>query len=74
MAEDTAKALTVAQVAERLQVDRRTVYGLIESGQLHAKKVGRVWRVPMAALLAYLESNGGAHAQEGQKGGLAPAW
>lgn len=46
--------LTPEQVADRLQVALRTVYSLLRSGQLHAVKVGRQWRVPVASLDEYL--------------------
>lgn len=52
--EQSLRTLTVAQVAERLQVRIRTVYGLLKRGELRAVKIGRVWRVPLEALQAYL--------------------
>ena len=52
--EERLRTLTVAQVAERLQVRIRTVYGLIKRGELRAVKIGRVWRVPLEALQEYL--------------------
>ncbi len=74
MGEDTAQALTIAEVCERLRLDRRTVYRLIERGELRAKRIGRVWRVPMAALLEYLAANGNHDTpQEGEKAGRALA-
>lgn len=51
---DRVRALTVAQVADRLQVDIRTVHGLIRRGEIKARKIGRVWRVPLVALDNYL--------------------
>lgn len=48
------RALTVDQVAERLQIHRKTVERLLQDGKLHAIKVGRVWRVPLSSLEAYL--------------------
>ena len=47
---DQPSALTVAQVAQRLGVRPRTVYRRIAAGRLAATKVGRAWRVPVAAL------------------------
>lgn len=38
------------QVADILQVSKNMVYELIGSGELYAKKVGRVYRVPSAAI------------------------
>ena len=68
MVEDMAEALTIAEVSERLRVNRRTVYALISRGELRAKRVGRVWRVPKRALLDYLESNGGTRLQTAEAG------
>jgi excisionase family DNA binding protein len=54
LVEDKLKALTVAEVAQRLQVEIRTVYGLLKRRELRAVKIGRVWRVPLGALDRYL--------------------
>ena len=51
------RTLTIAQVAERLQVRIRTVYALIKRGELRAIKIGRVWRIPLKALDNYLEGS-----------------
>jgi excisionase family DNA binding protein len=41
-----ATVYTPAQVAEILQISKSTVYELIENGELIAKKIGRVYRIP----------------------------
>jgi len=41
-----ATVYTPAQVAEILQVSKSTVYELITNGELIAKKIGRVYRIP----------------------------
>lgn len=48
------QVLTVAEVARELRVDRRTVYRMIERGQLPAVQAGRLWRIPLEALESYL--------------------
>src|SRR5436309_4531607 len=50
------KLLTPEQVAERLQVTERTVYGWLRRGRLPALKLGRLWRIRPADLEAFLES------------------
>lgn len=40
-----ARALTVAQVCQRLKLSRPSVMSLIHTGRLHAIKVGRTWRI-----------------------------
>ncbi len=47
-------ALTVGEVADRLELEARTVYDLIRRGELEARKVGRAWRVSAQALDRYL--------------------
>lgn len=37
---------TPRQLAEALSVSEFTVYRLIQSGQIHAIKAGRQWRIP----------------------------
>lgn len=59
MDEDKARLksglLTVPEVAEALRISRGGVYPLIHNGELGAHKVGGVFRVPEAELLAYLK-------------------
>lgn len=54
------QALKVAEVARRLQVDPRTIYGMIRRGELRGVKAGRVWRVPVESLTAFLQAAGRA--------------
>ncbi|GAA5337528.1 helix-turn-helix domain-containing protein [Thermus antranikianii] len=46
--------MTVEEVAKLLRVSRKTVEKLIYAKKLHAVKVGRVWRIPRAAVEAFL--------------------
>nr|WP_276612934.1 helix-turn-helix domain-containing protein [Desulfovibrio sp. UIB00] len=43
------------EAAEFLKVGRSTMLKLLTSGEVKAKKVGRQWRVTIAALNEYLE-------------------
>ena len=38
--------LTIPEAAARLRVSRDTVYKLLRAGELHGRKLGRVWRIP----------------------------
>lgn len=49
------KALTVQDISERLAVSERTVYNLVERGELQAFRVGRMWRVEEKDLESYIE-------------------
>lgn len=50
-----AKVYTVEQVAEQLRVNSRTVYRLLEAGELQGVKVGRMWRITPEALNSFLK-------------------
>ena len=43
--------LTVNETAKVLRVGSRTVYRLVETGKVPAKKVGGRWRIPAPALM-----------------------
>ncbi|MGE4297325.1 MAG: helix-turn-helix domain-containing protein [Desulfovibrionaceae bacterium] len=45
---------TIADVCELLKVHERTVYRWLKSGQLQGVKAGKLWRIPEAALDAFL--------------------
>ncbi len=44
------KAYTPTEVAEMLQISKNTVYELIKRGEILAKRVGTVYRIPPRAL------------------------
>lgn len=48
--------LTPEQAAERLGIGRTKTYELIRAGELESVKVGRLRRVPVDALAAYVAS------------------
>ncbi len=50
------EVLTVRQAAELMQVSTDTVYRLVSSGELPAKKVGRIWRLHCSAIQTFLTS------------------
>ena len=47
-------ALSIPEAAGRLSVHPKTVYNLIQRGELRAVKVGRLWRIPEPFLNEYL--------------------
>ena len=49
------QVLTVKAAAELLEVDPKTVYRLVERGQLPAFKVGKQWRMRLSDLEAWIE-------------------
>lgn len=50
------KVYTLDEVAEILQVTKRTLYNYLKTGKLHAIKVGKYWRVTEGALQAFLST------------------
>ena len=50
----TPLALTVNQVAHLLQVQPNTILHGIDRGDIPAKKIGRIWRVPSSFVADYL--------------------
>ena len=51
---DDPKLMTVAEIAAMLRVSKMTVGRLIHSGELPAKRIGRVYRVAEDAVQTYL--------------------
>lgn len=50
----TPKAYTVEEVAEILKVHTRTVYRMLERGELRGFQVGRLWRIPQDSLETFM--------------------
>lgn len=50
MSESEASMLRVEEVAARWRLNVKTVYSMIERGELAARRFGRVIRVPRAAV------------------------
>jgi excisionase family DNA binding protein len=42
--------VTVREAASYLRISARTVYRLIESGQIGAVRIGKQWRIPVSDL------------------------
>lgn len=54
MVKEWPEIMTPEQVAEYLQVVTRTVYRMIDRGDLLAAKIGRVWRIRKEDVDEYL--------------------
>jgi len=44
------KVYTPEQVADILQLSKKTVYELIAKGEIVAKKIGKVYRIPASSI------------------------
>lgn len=53
--DETPSVYKPAEVAKMLRCDMRTVYGMIERGELLSIKLGRVIRIPAASVEALLK-------------------
>ena len=51
-------AVTIFQAADMLNVSTKTIRREINRGNLKATRVGRVWRIRITAIEAYLKSTG----------------
>ena len=47
---NTNQAYTPEQVAEMLQLSKNTVYDLISRGEIVAKRIGKLYRIPSASI------------------------
>lgn len=54
---DIKRVYTLDEVAEIMQVTKRTLYNYIKAGTLHAVKMGKYWRVSEESLQDFI-SNG----------------
>lgn len=60
MAKEPIKVYTLDEVAQVLQITRRTLYTYVKQGKLKAVKIGREWRVSEDALKDFLARGTGA--------------
>lgn len=44
------KVYTPEQVAEILQLSKNTIYNLIDRGEIVAKKIGKLYRIPFSSI------------------------
>lgn len=57
MKKETPEFLTLDEVAQRMRVNRQTVYRMAQKGKLPATKFGRAWRFSRSKFDEYLEKN-----------------
>ena len=55
MYEDFAhEILTVEELMELLYIGKNTAYQLLQSGEIRAFRIGRVWKIPKEAVSEYI--------------------
>ena len=47
--------MTLDELCEMLMIGRSTAYQLMKSGDLGAFRIGRIWKIPKAGVLEYLQ-------------------
>jgi len=55
--DEKIECLTVAQVAEKLQIHWQTVLAYIKNGKIKAFKIGHIYRIPKESLLEFINDN-----------------
>lgn len=51
------RIMTPEEVADYLRLAVRTIYALLKRGELRGIKIGRVWRIPLSEVQAYVDRN-----------------
>ena len=59
MLDNYADILTVEETEEALRIGSNAIYKLLNSGRLRAFRNGRTWRIPKAAIEAYILEQAG---------------
>ena len=52
---DNNDILRIEDVMEYLNIGKNTIYGLLQSGELKAFKIGKLWKIPRKAVEEYVE-------------------
>ena len=56
MCENYPDVISINDVCQMLHISKRTVYSLIQTGQLPAKKIGRIYRIRKADVTHFMVS------------------
>ncbi len=56
MLDNYRDVLTISEVADALRIDRRTVMRLLSQGDIAYRKIGRIYRISKAAVIAYIDN------------------
>ncbi len=49
------KLITIEELMKRLSIGRNTAYKLLESRELKAFKIGKVWKIPEESVELYIK-------------------
>lgn len=54
MLEQYDDLLSISDLREILNIGRNAVYTLLNSGEIHAFRIGRNWKIPKEAVIEYI--------------------
>lgn len=57
--DDPCEILNVEELVEILYIGKNAAYDLLNSGELKAFKIGRIWKIPKASLNEYINKKCG---------------
>ena len=57
MLSEYGAVMTIDEVSEVLMIGRNTIYKLLNAGKLKAFRVGRVWKIPREAVIAFIRDS-----------------
>lgn len=55
----SSEIITIDELCENLMIGRNTAYRLLNSGEIKAFKIGKVWKIPQDAVKKYILSQSG---------------
>jgi len=64
---DPCDLLSIQVVASKLDITERTLYKYIKEDKIAAVRVGRRWKIPVAAYMAFLYDNAYKHLLSAQE-------
>lgn len=53
--------ITIEDLCEMLIIGKNTAYHLLKTNQIHAFKIGRIWKIPKKSVSEYVLSQSKAH-------------
>lgn len=54
MLEEFGDVLCIEELCEVLQIGKNSAYRLLQTGELSARRIGRIWRIPKTAVIDFL--------------------
>lgn len=52
--ETCSDMISIDELCELLMIGKNTAYGLLKTRQIHAFKIGRIWKIPRNSVSEYI--------------------